>query len=62
MHSAPESNDQWIGFALPEVFLEHARKHEDKTMVAKWAFTKPALTYTHLAHVVEVCENHYLHV
>ena len=44
------------------MFLEHARKHEDKTMVAKWAFTKPALTYEHLSHVVEICENHYLHV
>ena len=55
----PEKAEDWVNFALPEVFLSKIKSHEDKIMVAKWTFIKPELTFFHLQNVFQLLEDHY---
>jgi hypothetical protein len=37
-----------------------AKKHEDKTMIAKWAFSKPELTFYHMKNILSILEDQFL--
>lgn len=34
----PEKADDWITWETPKQVYDLAKRHEDKTMIAKWAF------------------------
>lgn len=56
----PEKADDWILWETPKQVVDLAKKHEDKTMIAKWAFQKPELTYYHVKNIMKILEDHYL--
>lgn len=58
----PENPESWVQFEPHEELLDLCKKHEDKTMIAKWAFQKPEITLYHLSQVLEILEAHYLHI
>jgi hypothetical protein len=56
----PETPEGWIDFELPEDLIELCKKHEDKTMIAKWAFQKPEISFYHINHILKILEEHYM--
>lgn len=62
LFSFPESPEGWIDFEPQEEFIQLSKKHEDKTMIAKWAFQKPEITLYHIGHILDLLESHYLHI
>lgn len=58
----PETPEAWIKFEPTNEFLDHCKKHEDKTMIAKWAFQKPEITLYHINNIIQILEHHYLHI
>ena len=56
----PEKAEDWLLWAVPEDLTEMAKKHEDRTMIAKWAFQKPELTYFHIKNIIETLQDHFL--
>jgi hypothetical protein len=62
LYSCPEMSDDWVKFEPHQELIELIKKHEDKTMIAKWAFQKPEITLHHVNQVLYHLESHYLHI
>ena len=37
-YTLPEKAEDWLFWELPDQVYKESKKHEDKTMIAKWAF------------------------
>lgn len=60
--NAPETPEGWIEFEPHQELVDLCKKHEDKTMIAKWAFQKPEITLFHVKQILDLLESHYLHI
>jgi len=58
----PENAEQWVEFEPHQELYDLCKKHEDKTMIAKWAFQKPEITLYHINQTLYLLEAHYLHL
>jgi len=58
----PDTPENWINFEPHEELIDLCKKHEDKTMIAKWAFQKPEITLYHLGQILDLLESHYFHI
>lgn len=62
LHELPETPEGWVNFEPNEELIKMCEKHEDKSMIAKWAFQKPEITLFHVGHILDLLESHYLHI
>ena len=58
----PENPEEWVNFEPPQEFIDLSKQHEDKNMIAKWAFQKPEITLYHVNNIIQLLDYHYLHI